>query len=288
MWFSLALLSALFQVLRNMSMKHLGHRLDDTINVWGRFTFILPFLACFVWWHGLPTLRPGFWGYVWLFGIVQTLGTLSLSKALTLSDISIVTPLWKLSLLFLVGVAFVTLHEVPSALGLLGILLSLLGVYLLNIQKSRLSFWAPLRELFVDRGLRYTLVAALFYAPSVVLIKQIIVHSDPYFANLMAYSAASLTVLPLVLRRSAPSFSQIPRYWPSFLGLGLFASLSSVCQSLAFQMTLTSYVEAAKQAEILFALAIGYVVFQERGRVRTILPGSLTMMLGVALLHLDH
>src|SRR5687767_3912795 len=40
MWFGLALLSALFQVLRNMSMKHLGHELDDTINVWGRFTFI--------------------------------------------------------------------------------------------------------------------------------------------------------------------------------------------------------------------------------------------------------
>jgi hypothetical protein len=33
MWFGLALLSAFFQVLRNMSMKHLGHALDDTINV---------------------------------------------------------------------------------------------------------------------------------------------------------------------------------------------------------------------------------------------------------------
>jgi hypothetical protein len=52
-------------------------------------------------------------------------------------------------------------------------------------------------------------------------------------------------------------------------------------------MTLTSYVEAAKQAEILFALAIGYVVFQERARVRAILPGSLTTMFGIVLLHLS-
>jgi drug/metabolite transporter (DMT)-like permease len=286
MWFGLALLSALFQVLRNMSMKHLGHALDDTINVWGRFTFILPFLALFVLWHGLPPLQPGFWMYVLLFGVVQTLGTLSLSKALKLSEISIVTPLWKLSLLILVGFAFLTLGEAPSPLGLLGILVSLFGVYLLNIQKSRLSVWAPLRELFTERGLRYTLVSALFYAPAVVFLKQIIVHSDPYFANLMAYLAASLTVLPLVICRSARYFGQIPRHWLSFLGLGLFASLSSVCQSLAYQMTLTSYVEAAKQAEILFALAIGYTIFQERARVRTILPGSLTMMLGMMLLHL--
>ncbi len=54
MWFGLALLSALFQVLRNMSMKHLGRSLDDTINVWGRFTFLLPFTAGFVLWQGIP------------------------------------------------------------------------------------------------------------------------------------------------------------------------------------------------------------------------------------------
>ena len=91
MWFGLALLSALFQVLRNMSMKHLGHSLDSTINVWGRFTFLLPFAALFVLWHGIPPLKPGFWLYVMLFGLLQTAGTLSLSKALELSDISMVT-----------------------------------------------------------------------------------------------------------------------------------------------------------------------------------------------------
>jgi drug/metabolite transporter (DMT)-like permease len=288
MWFLLALLSALFQVLRNMSMKHLGHALDDTINVWGRFTFILPFLAGFVFWHGVPALQPGFWGYVIAFGIMQTVATLSLSKALQLSDISIVTALWKISLLLLVIFAFLTLGETPSLLGMLGILVSVLGVYLLNVQKSRRSVWAPVRELFVDRGLRYTLLSAVFYAPTVVLIKQVIVLSDPYFANLMAYLAASLTVLPLVLQRSARHFVQMPRYWPSFLSMGLFACLSSVCQSIAYQMTLTSYVEAAKQAEILFALAIGYAVFHERARVWTILPGSLTMMLGIMLLKLSN
>lgn len=286
MWFGLALLSALFQVLRNMSMKHLGHALDDTINVWGRFTFILPFLAGFVLWHGMPPLQPGFWIYVLLFGVFQTVGTLSLSKALKLSEISIVTSLWKISLLVLVIFAFFTLGETPSPLGLSGILVSVIGVYLLNVQKSRVSVWAPLRELFVERGLRYTLISALFYAPSVVLIKQAIVHSDVYFANLMAYLAASLVVLPLVLCRSAKHFIQIPRHCSSFLSMGLFACLSSVFMGRAYQLTLTSYVEAAKQAEILIALTIGYVVFHERARVIAILPGSLTIMLGMILLKL--
>ncbi len=287
MWFVLALLSALFQVLRNISMKHLGHELDDIINVWGRFTFLLPFVALGSAWHGLPELKDGFWFYVIGFGVTQSIATLSLSKALKLSGIAIVTSLWKLSLLFLVLFAYVTLDETPSAAGLAGVLLSTAGVYLLNAQKSRISIWAPLRELLVDRGLRYTLAAAFFYAPSVVLVKLLILHSDVYFANLAGYLAASLMVLPLALYRSAGHFRAIPRHGASFMAMGLCASLTSICHSLAYELTLTSYVEAVKQTEILFALAAGWLVFDERARVREILPGSLTIMAGMVLLRLS-
>ena len=43
--FVLALVAALCQVLRNTVMKRLGDSLDEYINVWGRFTFRLPFAA---------------------------------------------------------------------------------------------------------------------------------------------------------------------------------------------------------------------------------------------------
>ncbi len=287
MWFLLALLAALFQVLRNISMKHLGHELDDIINVWGRFTFLLPFVALASAWHGMPVLKDGFWLCVIGFGVTQSIATLSLSKALKLSGIAIVTSLWKVSLLFLVLFAYVTLDETPSAAGLAGILLSAAGVYLLNVQKSHISIWAPLRELFVDRGLRFTLAAAFFYAPSVVLIKLLILRSDVYVANLAGYLAASLMVLPLALRHSAAHFHAIPRHGGAFTAMGLCAALTSICHSLAYELTLTSYVEAVKQTEILFALAAGWLVFNERARVREILPGSLTIMAGMVLLRLS-
>ena len=41
-----------------------------------------------------------------------------------------------------------------------------------------------------------------------------------------------------------------------------------------------------KQAEILFAPVIGYRVFEERARVRAIMPESLTMTAGIVLLKL--
>ncbi len=57
MWFTLALSSGLFQVLRNMTMKRIGHSLDDTINVWGRFAFLVPFAAIAWFVRNIPIRR---------------------------------------------------------------------------------------------------------------------------------------------------------------------------------------------------------------------------------------
>src|SRR3990172_5035793 len=115
MWLFLALAAALFQVLRNTAMKRLGHALDEYINVWGRFTFLLPWALATCVLTGWPTLAPGFFGWCLAF---------ALSKALKLSQISLVTALWKVSLLILLGMAWVTIAEKPSALGVTGVLLS--------------------------------------------------------------------------------------------------------------------------------------------------------------------
>src|SRR5258705_11129990 len=113
MWFPLALVAALCQVLRNTVMKRLGHSLDEYINVWGRFTFLLPFAGAFVLWQGVPEIKPGFYLACASFPVCQTISTMALSKALQLAEISIVTPPWKVSLLILVVLGYFTLSARP-------------------------------------------------------------------------------------------------------------------------------------------------------------------------------
>ena len=286
MWFFLAVVAALCQVLRNTVMKRLGDSLDEYINVWGRFTFLLPFAAAFVAWRGVPTLQPGFVPACLAFAVSQTISTMALSKALKLGQISMVTALWKVSLLILVVLGYLTLRETPSALGIAGILISMAGVYLLNVNRAHIAWWAPFAVLFTDRGLRYTLIAALFYAPSVVTIKWAMQCSDPYMGTLGGYLAASLLVTPIVLGTSRKRFAEVPRHWKAFVSFGLFAALTTVTQGTAYLMTLSSYVEAVKQVEILFAMGIGVVVFGEKQKVRDIAPGALVMLAGVVLLSL--
>ena len=286
MWLLLALVAALCQVLRNTVMKRLGHSLDEYINVWGRFTFLLPFAALFVWWHGVPVIKPGFYTACACFAVSQTISTMALSKALKLSQISMVTALWKVSLLVLVVLGYFTLKEYPTWLGIVGIVVSMAGVYLLNVNRAHIAWWAPLAVLFTDRGMRYTLLAALFFAPSVVTIKWAMQCSDQYMGTLGGYVAASLLVTPIVLTTSRRHFAEIPRYWKAFVSFGLFASLTTVSQGTAYLMTLSSYVEAVKQVEILFAMAIGTIMFHEKQTVRDIAPGALVMLAGVVLLSL--
>ncbi len=286
MWFALALVAALCQVLRNTVMKRLGHSLDEYINVWGRFTFLLPFAALFVLWKGVPPIKPGFVLACVTFGVCQTISTMALSKALKLAEISMVTALWKVSLLMLVVLGYFTLKETPTALGVAGILISMTGVYLLNVNRAHIAWWAPLAVLFTDRGLRYTLLAACFYAPSVVTIKWAMSLSDPYTGTLGGYIAASLIVTPIVLVTSRHHFADVPRYWKAFVSFGLFAALTTVSQGTAYLLTLSSYVEAVKQVEILLALGIGVVMFGERQKVRDIAPGAAVMLAGVVLLSL--
>jgi len=98
--------------------------------------------------------------------------------------------------------------------------------------------------------------------------------------------AGGLLVTPIVLKTSRRHFVEIPRYWKAFVSFGLFASLTTISQGTAYLMTLSSYVEAVKQVEILFAMAIGTVMFHEKQKVRDIAPGALVMLAGVVLLSL--
>jgi len=160
------------------------------------------------------------------------------------------------------------------------------GVYLINAERTRTSLWAPLLAIVTDPGQRYTLLSAAFLAPSVVLMKQLVLSSDPYFGTLIAYLFATAVITPYTLYRSGKHFASIARFWMDFLALGAFAAVSILLTAVAYTLTLSSYVEAVKQVEILFALAVGYVVFHERARVRAIWPGSLTIMAGAAIVRL--
>jgi drug/metabolite transporter (DMT)-like permease len=274
MWWLYSIASALCQVGRNSVMKNLGHSLDEYISVWGRFFFLLPLALAASWIVGFPALGPGYWVYSFLAALSQVVSTLLLSKAFKYGEISV--------LLAVLGVLF--LKETVTAMGMAGILVSLFGVYLLNVTRARLSLAEPILLLFRERGMRYALLAALTLAPTVLLFKITAQLSDAYFSTLTNYVFASLLTLPLVLKHSTRHLHLLPRYLGRFFAMGCFAATSTILGNLGYLRSAAAYVEAIKQIEIPATLAVGVLFFNERERVQAIWPGCLILMLGLLIL----
>ena len=115
---------------------------------------------------------------------------------------------------------------------------------------------------------------------------------EPQQAHLYRLAVASLgrtsrwTYLASIGALVAFHFPAVPRYWKEFLALGVFAALTTLSQGKAYTLTLSSYVEAVKQIEILFAMGVGVLFFGEAQRVRESALGGLVMLAGMVLLAL--
>jgi drug/metabolite transporter (DMT)-like permease len=284
MWWLFAIGSALCQVGRNAVMKDLGHSLDEYINVWGRFFFLLPFALAASWVVGFPKVGWQYWLYSFLAGFSQVISTLLLSKSFKHGEISVTVTIWKLQVVFLAVFGVLFLHETITPGGTAGILVSLFGVYLLNMRRARLSLAEPILLLLREKAMRYALLAALALTPTILLFKKTALVGDPFFSTLTNYIFASALIFPLVIKKSSRHLSVLPRYLRRFFALGLFGASATIFGCSGYILSAAAYVEAVKQIEIPLTLAVGVLFFNERERVQAIWPGCLILMIGLLLL----
>ena len=283
-WIALSLVSAMAQVLRNVSMKSIGHNLDEYINVLGRFFMTLPFAGLVLFLTGIPKIHTDFYIACSIFAVSQTVATLALSKALLYGSIGAVTALWNISIVWLMLLEYFTADDTPTFFGVIGILITLLGVYFLNVSRSKISFWEPLRILFKDKGMRYALISSIMFAPSALTFKWAAASSSGPMGTFGTYTAAFVFTLPIAFYKSTSGLSKISSSWKDFLALGFFAALNSLILAEAYQMTFASYVESVRQTEVLLAIFIGYVFFKERERFWEVFFGGSIIISGLVIL----
>ncbi len=283
-WLLLSILAAFAQASRNLFMKDLGHKLDEYINVWGRFTFLLPFTFLINWYVGFPEIQPGFWLNSLAAASSVTIATLLLSKAFKYGHISEATAIWKIGIVIFLILGVIFLDEQPSLLGIIGIFIVLIGVYLLNISKAHVSWFQPIKLLFTDRGMRYALLAAITVAPAMMFFKTTSQLSNGYFSGMVNYALASVMMFPLVLKESRQHFKIIPQHLGAFLGMGLAAAVTTIASNIAYVQTVGAYVEGIKQIEIIFVFIFGALFFQEAQRIKEIWLGSSVIVGGMLLI----
>lgn len=152
------------------------------------------------------------------------LSTIALSKA----DASLVSPLLTFNPAFTLLVAWLTLGEVPGLRPSLGIVVVLLGAYVLESEETRANLLAPLRLLVRQPGTLLAMLASALWGITTVLEKLAIDHMRPQSGPVVALLGTFLKkpprplhalLLPIFLALCGENSSQWPQ---TCFGRGIF------------------------------------------------------------------
>jgi drug/metabolite transporter (DMT)-like permease len=279
LWIPLALLTALFESLKDVVLKHNVRGVPPSVLAWAWAFFALPFLGAALLLSEPVVLGEQFWVAL-VANASLNIAALSLYvRALGASDLSVTVPLIAFSPLFLLATSPLIVGEFPDAWGVVGVLLVVFGSYLLNIRERTHGYLAPFRALLRERGPRLMLGVAVLWSIAATIDKVGVQHSSPTFWVAAVNLCIALGLTPLMLRAPG-SVRAIWANWRTLLLIGLFAALAVSLQMVAIGMTLVAYVISIKRVSILLSVLWGALLFHETG-LRERLVGTLLMVLGV-------
>jgi drug/metabolite transporter (DMT)-like permease len=221
-------------------------------------------------WQHVPTWGLLEWALVLASALLHIVYFIVLLRGYRQADLTVVYPLARGSGPLLSSmVAVVVLGEQISALGLVGILGVVGGVFLIA---GGPGLWKaahdPHQQARVRTGIFYGAITGLFiasytvvdgYAVKVALMSPILVD---YFGNLVR-----LVLLSPTLLRDRP---EVTRLWreqrPYALIVGIFSPVSYVLVLYALQVAPLSHVAPAREVSMLFAALLGGHLLGEKDR----------------------
>ena len=285
-WLLFALLCSFFNALQQVSTRRTLRHVDQYVVVLSYFLFSMPFLWFSLWFVGVPSLKPGFWSAcLWSIAINLVAFTLYI-KALQLSSLALTVPFLAFTPLFLLPVAYVLRGERAGPQGWLGIMLIVLGAYVLNIKHRRRGWLAPFRAILKERGSVLMLIVAGLWSFSATIEKTAVLASSPVFYPAVFSLVFPFLYGPIALWGSRTPVRTLKRRLHELVALGFLEGVMSIFQMMALQMSLVVYVIAVKRSGMVFAVLIGAVFLGEK-EWREHLVGSLMMAAGVVLISLS-
>jgi drug/metabolite transporter (DMT)-like permease len=249
---------------------------------WVRLAYSAPFLLPFLLFIEIPLLDSTFWVAILVLLPMEVAALALYMKALQISPLSLTVPFLSLTPMFAILISFLMLGELPDGSGVAGIVLIVVGAYMLNVNLSSRGALEPFKAIWVERGSLLMVCVAFIYSITSSLGKIAVQHSSPAFMGVFYLPFVSLGLLPLALRNGM-RLSELRAGWLLFFLIGASQALMALCHFKAVSLILVSYMIAVKRLSLLLSVIFGFVFFQEK-HLKERLFGSLLMVAGVALI----
>jgi len=284
-WFIFAFLSAFFDALKNVFSKINLKTIDEYIVAWSLRFFTLPFLIPLLYLIKIPPLKNQFWIALFIGGSLNVLTTILYMKSIKSSDLSLTIPMVTFTPLFLLITSPLIVGEFPNLLGIIGVLLIVLGSYLLNIKQTTKGYLAPFKALLKEKGPRIMLLVAFIWSITSNFDKIGVQSSSPIFWVIAINTFVTLALFPIMLFKSQKFLKKIFKNLKSLFSIGLFNGLTLIFQMVAINLTLVAYVISIKRSSAIISVLFGYLVFKEK-EVKERLFATIIMLVGVLLIML--
>jgi len=285
-WLLFASLTAFFESLKDVTSKRGLRHFDEYVIASSLIVYQLPFLLPLLFFIEIPELGEHFWPALGAGTVLNLIAIIFYIKAIKHSDLSITVPIVNFTPLFLLITSPLILGEYPPLLGYPGILLIVVGAYVLNIRAGADGFLGPIKALFTRRGPRYMLVTAFFWSISANIDKIGLENSSTIFWAISITVCIAVGMLTIMIVKSRQHMKDIPRNLPILFPIGLFGALTLLAQMTAISLTLVAYVIAIKRLSTALSVFWGYLIFKEEN-IRSRLVGVFIMIFGVLLITLS-
>ncbi|MEL4304361.1 EamA family transporter [Methanococcoides sp. LMO-2] len=285
-WFLFAFLGAFFDATYFMLVKKLLKEVDQYVLATGIFFFAFAILFTISWLRGFPALGDAFLYSVISTTLLNILAIILSYRALKISDLSLTIPMISFTPAFLILTSFIMLAEFPSQEGIFGIMLIVVGSYVLNSTADQQNMLEPLSSIFRNRGPLYMLVVAFLYSISSNYDKMVVLNSDIFFGTSIVCLLISVTFLVISLfKRTSNIITACVNNLSGFLLIGIVITLIAVSVNIALTMQIVPYVISVKRFNALFSVAFGILIFKETN-VRRKGFGAVIMALGAIIIFL--
>jgi drug/metabolite transporter (DMT)-like permease len=291
-WVLFTLLAVLMQTIRTAGQKKLSASLSPMATTMVRYLFGLPFALIYLLvvfdvqaLGAMPasTLNSSFLLYASLAGLAQIAATYWLIKLFSLRSFAVGTIFTKTEAFqaAILGMIFFS-ADIPL-LGWLAVILGSAGILLIGL---------PTAGLKIDySGVKYGVLAGLGFAFTAIWLRQSSVSLEFSFvqnaALTLVYTVSLQTVVCLVyiFVREPDQLATLKNHLPIAIFVGITSALGSVGWYTAVTYQTAALVRSLGQIEIVLAVTISYLVFNEKVSAREsfgmvfIVVGALILLL---------
>ncbi len=300
LWLALASGTALCEALKDATGKQALKSLDEYSVLLGFTSVGALFMATLMLvTGGVPTLGPDFGLALLIGGGLNILAFTLYTKAIKIADLSLTVPLVTLTPLFLLVTSPIIVDEWPTGLDAMGVLLLIVGSYLLNLKPSDGFTLAPLKALMTNPGSRMMLGVAFLWSITSNFDKVGTLNSSSLFWGMSLFGTIAMGMVPFVIRQvwqqgtgsvfgkmRTDKLANVRSQAPFIILAGLFNATGISLQFVALTMAPVAQVVAVKRMSALISVGFGYALFGET-ELRERLLGAAIMVSGVAIMAID-